>query len=82
MQNCTNLHGLVLHATHGWKALRVQFHTQQMVLHLDFPIRSYGQISGAVLGGQQSHETTSGIHLMVTFHIAYLQKLHFIFTPN
>jgi hypothetical protein len=53
-----------------------------MVLHLDFPIRSYGQISGAVLGGQQSHETTSGIHLMVTFHIAYLQKLHFIFTPN
>jgi len=72
----------VVHATHGWKALRVYFHTQQTVHHLDFPIRSYGQISGHCYGGQQSSEATSGIHLVVTFHIAYLKNLHFIYTPN
>ena len=72
MQNGTNLQSFVVHATHGWKALRVYFHTQQTVRHLDFSIRSYGQISGHCSGGQQSGETTSGIHLVVTFHIAYL----------
>jgi hypothetical protein len=72
MQNCTNLRSFVVHAAYGWKALRVYFHTQQMVHHLDFPIRSYGQISGHCSGGQQSHETTSGIDLEGTFHIAYL----------
>ena len=64
------------------KALQVYFHTQQTVHHLDFPIRSYGQISGNCPRGQQSRVTTLGIHLVVTFHIAYLQKLHFNFIPN
>jgi len=82
MQNYTNLQSFVVHAAHGWKALRVYFHIQQMVRHLDFPIRSYGQICGHCSGGQQSGKTTSRIHLVVTFHIAYLQKLHFVFTPN
>jgi hypothetical protein len=82
MQNCTNLQSFVVHAAHGWKALQVYFHTQQTVRHLDFPIRNYGQISGDCSEGQQSHEITSRIHLVVTFHIAYLQKLYFVFTPN
>ena len=82
VQNCTNLQSIMVHATHGYKALRVYFHTQQTVHHLDFPIRSYGQISGDCSGGQQSRETTSGIHLVVTFHIAYPQKFHLVFTPN
>jgi hypothetical protein len=71
-----------MHAAHGSKDLRVYFHTQQMARHLDIPIKSYGQISGHCSGGQQSCETTSGIHLEGTFHITYLQKLHFIFTSN
>jgi hypothetical protein len=82
VQNYTNLQSFIVHATHGWKALRVYFHTQQRVHHLDFPTRSYSQISRHCSGGQQSRETTSGIHLVVTFHIAYLHKLHFVFTPN
>ena len=82
VQNCINLQSFVVHAAQGWKALRVYFHTQQMVHHLDFPIRSYGQITGHCSGGQQSRETTSGIHLVVTFHIVYVQKLYFVFTPN
>jgi hypothetical protein len=72
----------MVHATHGWKALRIYFHTQETIRHVDFPIRSYGQISGDCSGGQQSREATSEIHLVVTLHIAYLQKLYFIFTPN
>ena len=72
----------MVHAAHDCIALRVYFHTQQMVRHLDFPIRSYGQISGDCSGGQESRETTSVIHLVVTFHIAYLQKLYFVFAPN
>jgi hypothetical protein len=61
-----------MHAEHGWKVYRVYFHSKQTACHFDFPIRSYGQISGDCLGGQQSHETTLGIQLVVTFHIAYL----------
>ena len=72
----------MLHVAHGWKAYEVYFHTQQTARHLDFVLRSYGHISGDCLGGQQSRETTSGIHLEGTFHIVYLQKLHFVFTPN
>ena len=82
VQNCINLQSFMVHATHGWKALRVYFHTQKTVCHLDFPIRSYGQISGDCSGGQQSREATLGIHLVVTLHIAYLQKLYFVFTHN
>jgi hypothetical protein len=52
VQNCSNLQSFMVHATHGWKALRVYFHTQQMVRHLDLPIRSYGQISGDCLRGE------------------------------
>ena len=72
VQNCMNLQSFVVYAAHGWKALLVYFHTQKTVRHLDFPIKSYGQISGECSGGQQSCETTSGIHLVVTFQIAYL----------
>jgi hypothetical protein len=82
VQNCTNLRSFVVHAAHGWKALRVYFHTQQTAHHLDLPIKSYGQISGHCFRGQQSRETTSGIHLEGTFHIAYLETFHFVFTPN
>jgi glucan biosynthesis protein len=71
-----------MHATHGWKAYRIYFHTQQTARHFNFPIKNYGQISGDCSGGQQSRKTTSGIHLVVNFHIAYLQKLHFVFTQN
>ena len=62
----------MVHVAHGWKAYQVYFHTQQTAPLVDFPIRSYGQISGDCSEGQQSRETTSGIHLVVTFHIAYL----------
>jgi hypothetical protein len=72
MQNCTILHSFVMHATYGQKADRVYFHIQQTARHFDFPLGSYDSISGNCSGDQQSRETTSGTHLMVTFHVAYL----------
>ena len=53
----------------------------EMVHHLDFPIKSYGQFTGNCSGGQQSREATSGIHFEGTFHIAFPQKLYFVFIP-
>ena len=52
-----------------------------MVRHLDFAIKSYGQFIGKCSGGQQSREASSGIHSEGTFHIAFPQKLYFVFIP-